>query len=110
MSKKHPNPHIGISLDEWLDEDGLAEEVDALVQKRAVAEQLREAMERRHISVNAMAKRLDTSRTQVNRILDPADGGTSVFTLARAAAAVGCRLEMTLAEPARKPAAKPKRR
>lgn len=90
------NPHIGSSLDDFLRDDGIHDEVVALAAKKKVARQLRAQMERDEISVSAMAKELQTSRNQVNRILDPQDHNITLATLERAAAAVGCKVKLEL--------------
>jgi antitoxin HicB len=99
MVKKRP--HHGSTLDEFLEEEGLLEEVDAIVQKRVIAEQLREAMRAKRLSEAAIARRMDTSRTVVRNLLDPDNESVTLLTLAKAASAVGRRLCVTLEEPAR---------
>ncbi len=93
---KGKNPHIGSSLDSFLKEEGLYDEVVALAAKKKIARQLKERMERGAISVSSLAKELRTSRNQVNRILDPEDHNVTLATLERAAAAVGCRVKLEL--------------
>lgn len=90
------NPHIGSSLDSFLKEDGLYDEVVALAAKKKIARQLRERMERDAMSVSRLAKELRTSRNQVHRILDPEDHNVTLATLERAAAAVGCKVKLEL--------------
>ena len=67
MSKKH----MGSSIDDFLKEEGIFEEAQAQAVKEVVAWQLTEAMKKKNISKNKMAALLKTSRTQVDRILDP---------------------------------------
>ena len=67
MSKKH----MGSSIDDFLKEEGIFEEAQAQAVKEVVAWQLAEAMKKKKISKNKMATLLKTSRTQVDRILDP---------------------------------------
>lgn len=92
------NPHIGTSLDSFLKEDGLYDEVVALAAKKKIARQLRERMERGDVSISGLAKVLRTSRNQVHRILDPRDHNVTLATLERAAAAVGCKVKLDLVE------------
>ena len=84
MSKKH----IGSSIDDFLKEEGIFEEAQAQAVKEVVAWQLGEAMKKKKISKNKLAKLLKTSRTQVDRILDPKNDIT-LGSLQRAAAMVG---------------------
>ena len=67
MSKKH----LGSSIDDFLKDEGIFEEVQAQAVKEVVAWQLAEAMKQEKISKNRMATLLKTSRTQVDRLLDP---------------------------------------
>jgi len=91
MSKKH----IGSSLDDFLKEEGLYEETQAKVIKEVVAWQLAEAMKKKKISKARMALLLKTSRTQVDRLLDPKNDIT-LSSLQRAAAIVGRRVSIKL--------------
>ena len=94
MSKKR-NPHIGSSLDDFLKENGTFEELQVQAIKEVVAWQLEEAMKKKHVSKARLAKLLRTSRTQVNRLLDPASDIT-LSSLQRAAAFVGRQIRLEL--------------
>ena len=87
--------HMGSSIDDFLKEEGIFEEAQAQAVKEVVAWQLAEAMKKKNISKNKMATLLKTSRTQVDRILDPKNDIT-LGSLQRAAAMVGRRLTITL--------------
>jgi antitoxin HicB len=91
MSKKH----LGSSIDDFLKEEGIFEEAQAQAVKEVVAWQLAEAMRKKKISKNKMAILLKTSRTQVDRILDPKNDIT-LGSLQRAAAMVGRRVKIDL--------------
>jgi antitoxin HicB len=88
--------NTGSSFDSFLEEEGILEEVDAVAIKRVIAWQLKQEMEAQHISKKSMAQRLHTSRTQVDRLLDPDNGAVQLTTLTRAAREVGLRLKMTM--------------
>ena len=92
------NPHTGSSFDDFLKDQGFYEEVTAKALKRALAEQLRESMLAQKISKVAMASRMETSRTQVDRLLDPNNPRIQFDSLVRAAAAVGKRVEIRLVD------------
>ena len=87
--------HLGSSIDDFLKEEGVFEEAQAQAVKEVVAWQLAEAMKTRNISKRKMATLLKTSRTQVDRLLDPSNDIT-LSTLQRAAAAVGRRVSIEL--------------
>lgn len=91
MSKKQ----MGSSIDDFLREEGIFEEAQAQAIKEVVAWQLAEAMKERKISKNKMAALLKTSRTQVDRLLDPKNDIT-LSSLQRAAAMVGRRVSIEL--------------
>ncbi|KRP61925.1 XRE family transcriptional regulator [Pseudomonas trivialis] len=90
------NKHIGSSFDDFLNEDGLIEEVSAAALKRVIAWQLAEAMRAQKVSKKALAERMHTSRTAVDRALDQNDAGMTLATLACAARALGQRVEVRL--------------
>jgi len=91
MSKRR----IGSSLDDFLKEEGIYEETQAKAIKEVVAWQLAEAMKKRRISKVRMAVLLKTSRTQVDRLLDP-NNDITLSSLQRAAAIVGRRVNIEL--------------
>ena len=91
MSKKN----MGSSIDDFLKAEGIFEEAQAEVVKEVVAWQLAEAMKQQKISKNKMATLLKTSRTQVDRLLDPKNDIT-LGSLQRAAAMVGRRISIEL--------------
>jgi hypothetical protein len=91
MSKKH----MGSSIDDFLKAEGILEEAQAEAVKELVAWQLAEAMKTKKISKARMARLLQTSRTQVDRLLDPKNDVT-LSSLQRAAAMVGRRVRIEL--------------
>lgn len=87
---------IGSSIDDFLKEEGIFDEAQAMAVKEVVAWQLSQAMKKKKISKTRMAAMLKTSRAQVDRILNPKNDIT-LSTLQRAAALVGRRLVIELA-------------
>lgn len=93
--------HIGSGFDDFLAEQGMAEEVSAAALKRVIAWQIQEAMKAQRITKKSLAERMRTSRTAVDRALDQNDSGMTLATLASAARALGQRVEVRLVpEPA----------
>src|SRR5471032_836010 len=90
------NKHIGSNFDDFLSDDGLIEEVSAAALKRVIAWQLAQAMKTQKVSKKALAERMHTSRTAVDRALDQNDAGMTLATLASAARALGQRVEVRL--------------
>jgi predicted XRE-type DNA-binding protein len=91
MSKKHH----GSSLDDFLKDEGVFEETQALAVKEVVVWQLIEAMQQRSLTKTQLATLLKTSRSQVDRLLDPTRDIT-LSTLQRAAALVGRKVQIEL--------------
>lgn len=93
---KNRNPHRGGSFDEFLKEEGIYEETQASAVKRVLAWQLRQAMEQEGLSKNQMAKRMGTSRSQLDRILDPANDKIQLDTILKAAQVLGRAVRLEL--------------
>jgi len=90
------NQHRGGNFDDFLKEEGIFEEVQAKALKRALAKQLDDAMQAINLSKVDMAKRMETSRSQLDRVLDPANLSVQLDTLMKAANAVGKTVEIKL--------------
>jgi hypothetical protein len=91
------NPHIGSSFSDFLKEEGIYEEVTAHTIKRVLAFQIEQAMKDQGLTKVEMARRMKTSRAQLDRLLDPENDKVQLDTVQRAAAAVGRKLHMELA-------------
>ena len=85
---------IGSMFDDFLKEEVIFEAVQAGALKKVVAHQLAEAMKAQKLTKVAMAKRMNTSRSQLDRLLDPHNHSLSLDTLTRAAAAVGRQIRL----------------
>jgi DNA-binding Xre family transcriptional regulator len=93
MNKKH----IGSNFDDFLKEDGLYEQVQAVAIKRVIAYQIAEEMKKKKLSKTEMASRMKTSRAALERLLDPNNASITLVTLERAASALGKKLKVQLA-------------
>lgn len=96
--KKGVVDHTGSTFDNFLEEEGIREEVEAVAVKRVIAWQLAEAMRKKKKTKQALAKELKTSRSQLNRLLDPQNVAVSLDTVTRAARALGKRLIIRIAD------------
>jgi antitoxin HicB len=94
--KKKRNPHVGSSFESWLDEAGIREEVTFAAIKAVIALQLAEEMKKKRLTKKRMAELMKTSRAQLDRLLDPENGNTTIESLQRAAKIVGRALRMEL--------------
>ncbi|SDA62997.1 MULTISPECIES: XRE family transcriptional regulator [unclassified Janthinobacterium] len=88
-------PHLGSSLDDFLKEEGIFEQTQNRAIKEVIAWQLTQAMQEQAMSKTRMAALLQTSRSQLDRLLDPGSDVT-LSTLERAAALLGRKLSVTL--------------
>jgi len=84
---EHEN--IGSSFDDFLAQEGGLDEVTAVAVKRVIALQLGQAMKEAGVTKSALARRMHTSRTVVDRVLDPSDSSLTLDTMTRAANAMG---------------------
>jgi antitoxin HicB len=96
---KKPNPHGGSNFDDFLKEEGIFEAVQAKALKRVVAEQIEDSMQTAKLTKMAMADKMATSRSQLDRILDPNNLSVQLDTLIRAARAVGKVVEIKIKRP-----------
>ncbi len=96
MKKIETNQHTGSSFDDFLKDEGIFEEVQAKALKRALVEQLNDAMQSGNLSKVVMAQRMVTSRSQLDRVLDPENLSIQLDTLFKAARAVGKTVEISL--------------
>jgi hypothetical protein len=94
--KTKKNPHIGNSFDDFLKEEGIYEDVQTTAIKRVLAMQLEDAMKARKLTKVEMARRMRTSRVQLDRLLDPDNDAVTLATLRRAAAVVGREVRLEL--------------
>ena len=85
-----------VSFDDFLKEDGTYESTQAVAIKRVLAWQIGQAMEKKQLTNAEMARRMDTSRSQLDRLLDPDNNSVTLETLTRAARAVGRQVRVEL--------------
>jgi len=96
MSKTKSKAGIGSSFDDFLKEKEIYEDVQDAALLRVFARQIKEAMKAGAITKVEMARRMNTSRSQLDRFLDPKDDHVELATLAKAAEAVGKKLSLQL--------------
>lgn len=86
--------HLGSDFDDFLEEEGLLAEVEAVAVKRVVAYQIEALMKEMNLTKTAMARHMKTTRAALDRLLDPANESVTLYTLERAAFALGKRLRV----------------
>jgi antitoxin HicB len=94
--KNKRTDRTGSSVEDWLAEEGMLDNVEAAAIKRVLAWQLEKSMKARNINKQMLAARMRTSRSQLDRLLDPENSAIQLDTVARAARALGKRLEVKL--------------
>src|SRR6266478_10249586 len=87
---------VGSSFDDFLAEQGILEECEEQAVKQILADQIKAAMEKDRLTEAAMAIRMRTSRTALDRLLDPGNTSVTLHTLQRAAVAIGRQLRLEL--------------
>jgi hypothetical protein len=99
-TKKHRKrtDHSGSTFNSFLEEEGIREEVEAVAIKRVLAWQLEQAMRKQQKTKQAMARQLHTSRSQLDRLLDPRNISVTLDTITRAARALGKRVIVRVAD------------
>lgn len=90
MVKK--NKHIGSSFDDFLKEEDILAEVEATAVKRVIAFQIKKEMAERNISKSALARMMKTSRSSLDRLLDPENTSVTLLTLESVSVALGKKL------------------
>jgi antitoxin HicB len=92
------NKNIGSSFDDFLKEEGIYEKVTLHAVKRVLAWQFEQEMKKQKLSQSEMARRINTSRSQIKRLLDPTNDKVQLDTMQRAATAIGRKLHMELTD------------
>jgi antitoxin HicB len=90
------NVHVGSDFDDFLKEEGLYDEAQAVAVKRVLAFQLEQDMKKARLTKTAMARRMGTTRAQLDRLLNPENPSTTLATLVKAAGALGKRVRISL--------------
>ena len=91
------NKHLGSNFDNFLQEEGLLAEAEATAIKRVLAFQIQKEMEERQLTKSALAKLMNTSRSSLDRLLDPDNPSVTLVTMESAAIALGKKLKIQLA-------------
>lgn len=86
------NKCTGSNFDDFLEEEGLLQESETVAIKRVIAYALEQKMLEDNISINRLAKELETSRTAISRILDPQNTSITLNTIEKVAKYLGKRI------------------
>lgn len=88
--------HVGSDFDDFLCNERLLDDAEAVAAKRVVALQIAQEMKRAQLTKTELAQRMKTSRPVVDRLLDPSNRSVTLSTLGKAASAVGKTLKVEL--------------
>ena len=92
------NQHKGSSFDSFLASENLLDKVEATAVKRVIAYQLEEGMKKAHITKTQMASNMKTSRSALDRLLDPQNTAVTLQSLVKAAHVLGQQLQISFTE------------
>ena len=90
--------HIGSSFDDFLEEENLLAETSAEALKRVLAWQIKNFLEVNHINKKTFAQKMKTSRSQLDRLLDPENTNISLKALVSTANAMGKHVEIRITD------------
>jgi predicted XRE-type DNA-binding protein len=89
------NKYKGSTLDSFLEEEGLLEDAEAVAIKRVIAYELEKRMKKAHLSKTEIAEKMGTSRSALDRLLDPSNTSVTLNTLVKAAHFIGKKLHVS---------------
>jgi len=90
--------HIGQGFEDFLQEEGIYEQVQLNALKKTLAHQIKAMMEERGIPKTEMASRMRTSRSSLDRLLDENSCNVTIGTISKAATVLGKRIELSLVD------------
>lgn len=90
------NKHQGSSMEDFLKEEGVLEEVQAKAIKKVISYALKKAMEEMQLSKSAMATKMHTSRSALDRLLDPDNMSVTLSSLIKACSVLGKRIQISV--------------
>ena len=92
------NPRIGSSFDDFLEEEGMLDEINTIAIKRVIAWQIQQGMAKKNLSKTEMAQQMQTSRSSLERLLDPDNPAVTLDTIERAARVIGKKVRFKLVD------------
>ena len=90
--------HVGQSFEDFLQEEGIYEQVQLNALKKTLAHQIKTMMDERGIRKVEMASRMKTSRSSLERLLNEDSCNVTIATISKAAAVLGKRIELSLVD------------
>jgi len=90
------NKHKGSTFDSFLEEENLLDDIEAVAIKRVVAYELEQVMEKNHLTKSEMAIKMHTSRSALDRLLDPMNTSVTLHTLVKVTHLLGKRFQFVI--------------
>ncbi len=90
------NKHVGSTLDSFLDEEGILEHTEAVAIKRTIVRELQSLLKKEDVTQAELARRMGTSKSAINRLLDPNNPSLTIVTLFKAVQALGKTVSLTI--------------
>ena len=88
--------YLGSNFDDFLAEEGLLEEVEATAIKKVIAYQIEQEMHKKGLTKTEMAKKMNTSRSSLDRLLDPDNVSVNLHTIIKATSILGKKIKIEL--------------
>jgi len=90
--------HMGQTFDQFLQEDGIYEEVQLMALKKTISQQIKMLMNKKHLKKTEMAQRMGTSRSSLDRLLNDESSNITLNTINKAALILGKRVDISLVD------------
>jgi antitoxin HicB len=92
MAKKN----FGSNFDDYLAQENLLEDATIVATKRYIAIQIMQKMQEENLSKSKMAQMMNTSRSSLDRLLDPNNTSVTLKTLQGAVEALGGKIAIKI--------------
>lgn len=92
----HNNPHLGSTLDSLLEKEGILEHTQAVAIKRIIAYTLLDILKQENLTQAELARKMNTSKAAISRLLNPNNTSVTLHTLLRAAQVLGKKISLTI--------------
>ena len=90
------NKHKGSTFESFLEEEDIFDDVEAVAIKRVIAYELEQVMKNNHLTKSEMAIKMHTSRSALDRLLDPENTSITLRTLIKTIHAVGKKFRFAI--------------
>ena len=96
MDIRNSNPHFGSTLDNYLEEEGILEHTQAVAIKRVISYKLLDILKQQNLTQSELAKKMNTSKAAISRLLNPSNPSITLNTLIKVAHVLGKNLDIKI--------------